>query len=61
MLVQELIARDLVDGYRLYVHPVLVGKGRTLFRQLEQLSRLRLVDHQATNGGALVLNYSRVR
>lgn len=60
-LVQELIARDLVDGYRLYVHPVLVGTGRHLFRELEQPVRLRLVDYQAAEGGALVLNYSRVR
>jgi dihydrofolate reductase len=61
MLVQELIARDLVDGYRLYLHPVLLGRGRRLFRELEQATRLRLVDYQATDGGALVLNYSRVR
>src|SRR5207248_6443781 len=60
MLVQELVARDLVDGYRLYLHPVLLGKGRRLFSDLEQPARLRLVDYQATSTGALVLNYSRV-
>jgi dihydrofolate reductase len=60
-LVQELIARDLVDGYRLYVHPVLVGAGKRLFREFEPAVRLRLVDYQTTDGGALVLNYSRVR
>ena len=58
-LVQELIARDLVDGYRLYVHPVLLGTGRRLFRDLEQSVRLRLVDSQSTSGGALISQSGR--
>jgi len=61
MLIQELIARDLVDGYRLYLHPVVVGTGKHLFRDLERPVRLRLVDSQVIDGGTLVLNYSRVR
>lgn len=60
-LVQELMKQDLVDGYRLFVHPVVLGTGRRLFRELEQPSRLRLVDTQTLGGGVLVLNYARLR
>ena len=60
-LVQELIAQDLVDGLRLFVHPILMGCGRRLFGDLRQQVRLRLIDSQPTPGGALLLNYSRVR
>ena len=61
MLVQELMAQDLVDGYRLFVYPVVLGGGARLFRDLRQPARLRLVDSQALSGGALLLNYARVR
>jgi hypothetical protein len=32
-LVQELIANDLVKGYRLFLHPLLPGTGKRLFRE----------------------------
>src|SRR5438105_8854208 len=47
-LVQELIAQDLVDGYRLFLHPLLLGGGKRLFQDLERPVGLRLVDCQAT-------------
>src|ERR1700680_3624168 len=31
-LVEQLIADDLVDGYRLFLHPILLGGGKRLFR-----------------------------
>ncbi|HWF52739.1 MAG TPA: dihydrofolate reductase family protein [Solirubrobacteraceae bacterium] len=52
-LVQGLIEDDLVDEYRLMVHPVLLGSGKRLFGESEQPSDLQLVD--ATKAGETVI------
>ena len=59
-LVQELIANDLVDGYRLFLHPLLLGTGKRLFREMERPRRLRLVDCTPTTTGVLMLAYDSV-
>ncbi|GAA1639417.1 dihydrofolate reductase family protein [Catellatospora bangladeshensis] len=56
-LVQELIAHDLVDGYRLFVHPLLLGTGKRLFRERPRPQRLTLVDCTPTSTGVLMLGY----
>ncbi|MER7335475.1 MULTISPECIES: dihydrofolate reductase family protein [unclassified Micromonospora] len=60
MLVQDLIANDLVDGYRLFVHPLLLGTGKRLFREMDRPRRLRLVDCAPTTTGVLMLTYEPV-
>jgi dihydrofolate reductase len=57
VLVQALIANDLVDGYRLFLHPLLLGTGKRLFRQLDRPRRLRLVECTPTTTGVLMLGY----
>ncbi|GAB4057986.1 dihydrofolate reductase family protein [Catellatospora paridis] len=57
VLVQELIAADLVEGYRLFLHPLLLGTGKRLFRELPRPQRLRLVDSTPTSTGVLMLGY----
>jgi len=56
-LVQELIANDLVDRYRLFLHPLLLGTGQRLFREMDRPRRLRLVDCTPTTTGVLMLTY----
>jgi dihydrofolate reductase len=56
-LVQPLIEHDLVDSYRLMVHPLVLGKGKRLFRDGTALTRLRLVDSKPTTTGVLILTY----
>ncbi len=60
VLVQELIANDLVDGYCLFVHPLLLGTGKRLFREMDRPRRLRLVDCTPTTTGVLMLTYDSV-
>jgi dihydrofolate reductase len=60
VLVQELIGADLVDGYRLFVHPLLLGTGKRLFRELDHPRPLRLVDATPTASGVLMLGYDAV-
>jgi dihydrofolate reductase len=60
VLVQQLIADDLVDGYRLFLHPLLLGTGKRLFREMDRPRRLRLVDCTPTPTGVLMLMYDSV-
>jgi dihydrofolate reductase len=56
-LVQDLIRHDLVDAYRLMIHPLVLGTGKRLFRDGTTLTKLRLVDSKPTSTGVLILTY----
>jgi dihydrofolate reductase len=57
VLVQTLIDNDLVDEYRLFLHPLVLGTGKRLFRQTPRPLPLRLVDCTSTTTGVLLLSY----
>ncbi len=59
-LVQQLTALDLVDGYRLFLHPLLLGGGKRLFNQLDQPRRLRLLGVDQTSTGVVMLSYDSI-
>ena len=50
---------DLIDEFRLYVVPVVVGGGKPFFAAREQELRLRLAEHFAFASGAVYLRYER--
>jgi dihydrofolate reductase len=56
-LVQTLVRHDLVDAYRLMIHPLVLGTGKRLFREGTGPTRLRLVDSKPTSTGVLILTY----
>ena len=58
VLVHELMTHHLVDELRLFVHPLLLGTGKRLFRELPAPQALRLVDCSTTAMGTLVLSYA---
>jgi dihydrofolate reductase len=58
VLVQALIENELVDEYRLFVHPLVLGSGKRLFREYLRPLRLRLVDCTPTSTGVLFLTYA---
>jgi dihydrofolate reductase len=58
VLVHELMMQHLVDELRLFVHPLLLGTGKRLFRELPAPRALRLVDFSTTQMGTLVLSYA---
>ena len=57
--VQSLARLGVVDEYRLYVYPVAIGSGSSLFAGLESLQPLRLVSNRAFPSGAVELVYER--
>lgn len=62
-LVQTLRQHDLIDTYRLMVHPLILGRGKHLFRFREKSEQetLRLVETKTFSSGVLVLSYQPVR
>jgi dihydrofolate reductase len=60
-LVQTLMAHDLVDEYAIAIHPLVLGSGKRLFRDAEQVRRLELVDSVTTTTGVLMATYRPVR
>ena len=56
-LVHGLIAAGLVDEYRLFVYPVVVGRGTRLFAEGAAVPRLALVESRAFRSGVVLLRY----
>ena len=59
VFVQTLITNDLIDTYRIMLHPLLLGTGKRLFRDYAQPQRLRLTGCTPTTTGVLLLTYER--
>ena len=58
-LVQTLIKHDLVDEYFLAVFPIVLGSGKRLFREDDEVRRLSLVDSKTTGTGGVILPHPR--
>ena len=55
-LVQSLYENDLVDEYSLMIHPIVLGGGKKLFREVP-VRPLKLVDSVTTSTGVLMTTY----
>lgn len=58
-LIQTLIANDLVDEFRLIIHPVLLGSGKRLFGDGTVPTGLELVESRTTSTGSVIQVYRR--
>lgn len=62
MLAAALDRLDLIDDYRLLVHPRIAGHGPTLYQGgLPRTRRLELVTAQPLRNGAVAMHYRRAR
>jgi dihydrofolate reductase len=58
-LAHTMIAAGLVDEYRMFVYPVVQGRGRRLFPEGAALPRLRLLDDpKRFRSGIVLLRYA---
>jgi len=57
----ELVRRRLVDEYLFAVMPVILGKGKRFFGELEEQRNLRLVEARTFDHGTMVLHYETIR
>jgi dihydrofolate reductase len=53
--------QDLIDEYRIYVHPIRIGEGNRLFPPSKERVSLRLVETRAFGNGVVLLRYERLR
>ena len=53
-LIQTLLRHDLVDEYRLWTFPVVIGSGKRLFGDGSIPAALRLVDTQMSTTGVVI-------
>ena len=60
-LASAFIERDLVDEYRLVVHPVAIGGGTPFFPPLDHTLKLRQTGYRRFTSGAVYLGYERIR
>jgi dihydrofolate reductase len=56
-LIQTLIRHRLVDGYRLWVFPVVIGSGKRLFSDGTVPAALKLVDSTVSTTGVVIGTY----
>ena len=56
-MLQTLIAAELVDEYRIWVFPLVLGEGKRLFENGVPPGRLALVETRSTPKGVLINTY----
>jgi dihydrofolate reductase len=58
-IANSLVARDLVDEYRLMVTPVLLGDGKRLFEGGRPRLALTLIETRRLDTGSIIVHYRR--
>ena len=56
-LIQALMKDDLIDEFRLLIHPLVLGSGRRLFTDGGQLAKFKLADTKTTTTGVVIATY----
>lgn len=56
-LIQTLLRHNLVDRYRLWVFPLVIGSGKRLFSEGTIPSGLKLVDSKVSTTGVVIGTY----
>ncbi|HKH88002.1 MAG TPA: dihydrofolate reductase family protein [Acidimicrobiales bacterium] len=58
-LAASFMRHDLIDEYRIYVHPVVIGKGNPMFQPSDVKINLRLAETRTFGNGVVLLRYER--
>jgi len=60
-LMQTLMEHDLVDEYRIWIHPLILGSGKRLFPEAGHTAKLQLTGTQSRSSGVVVMTYAPAR
>lgn len=60
-LIVSLTQLDLIDEYQICVHPVVVGSGLPLFKNIDHRINLKLINTKNFDSGAIILYYEPAR
>jgi dihydrofolate reductase len=60
-LVESLIDADLIDEYRLLVHPIIMGSGKRAFKDGMATAKLTLGETKTLSSGVIALCYQRAK
>jgi dihydrofolate reductase len=55
-LMQTLMKHNLIDEFRFWIHPFVLGSGKRLFPENGQAAKLQLVG-KATSSGVVIMTY----
>lgn len=55
----EFARHDLIDEFRLYVHPIVIGRGRPALKPSDAKVPLRLIETHTFGNGVVLLRYER--
>ena len=53
----SLIKEKLIDEFYLFVNPVVIGNGKTIFKNLEEIQRFTLIESREFDCGLVLLHY----
>ena len=56
-IIQYLTQHNLVDEYRIKLEPVVIGKGKPLFKDVDERMNLHLIQAKTFDSGVVVLYY----
>jgi dihydrofolate reductase len=49
--------KKLIDEFYLFVNPIVMGSGKTIFRDLKEIQKLTLIDSKMFDCGLVLLHY----
>jgi dihydrofolate reductase len=56
-IVSSFIRENLIDEYHLFINPVVIGKGKTIFSDVKQNMNLKLVNTTISTIGIAIFQY----
>ena len=60
-LFQEMARLDLIDEYLINVNPIILGKGKQYFSDINHQLKLKMLESNTLTSGVVTLRYERVR